>query len=99
MSREFEVTEGMMDEAFRFLGCEDGPSDSDIHAAFCVMTAHPDFRAQLRKWAADEMRGLVPATYKGSHPSLLNEYESGHWEACAETLANIERWANLEDAP
>lgn len=53
---------------------------------------NPSLRAQLRAWAAEEMRGLVPTTYTGSHPSLLNKYELGHWKACSETLANIERW-------
>ena len=95
MSREFEVTEGMVEWAMN--GYQQKAGESEVSSkrmrdALLVALAHPSLRAQLRAWAAEEMRGLVPATYTGSHPSLLNEYESGHWEACAETLANIERW-------
>jgi len=86
MSREFVpmITADMLND--------DGTIIDDIFN-------NPSFRAQLRAWAAEEMRGLVPATYTGSPPSLLNKYELGQWKACSETLANIEKWANLEDAP
>lgn len=56
---------------------------------FYAMAAHPDFRAQLRAWAAEEMRGLVPG--KGSR--VLDVQAQVWWNACrAEILANIERW-------
>lgn len=103
MSREFEVTEGMVESA---VAAAADASDARLarcsvqQASIAAALAHPDFRAQLRAWAAEEMRGLVA---KKTTPDSYHSNERARarvWNACrAETLANIEKWANLEDAP
>lgn len=93
MSREFEVTEGMLDAYLEGAG-QLGDRMAGIRAAL----THPSFHAQLRAWAAEEMRGLVP---EADDPS---EY-SGDWrlndlkraaeaevDFRNETLANITAW-------
>ena len=87
MSREFkpEVTVGMVVAAFE----RSGVSTSDMISA---ALAHPDFRRQLRKWAAEEMRGLV-ADDADDEAYLFDCANRRGYNACrAETLANIEAW-------
>ena len=96
MSREFvpRITVDMLNEDGTIVDSIFNNPSFRTQIAEHVAQAIEDYKKspELRAWAAEEMRGLVPVTYTGSHLSLLNEYESGHREACAETLANIERW-------
>lgn len=52
---------------------------------------NPSLRAQLRAWAAEEMRGLVVGPKPGE-PENVTAYADGWNDAAVETLANIERW-------
>lgn len=54
---------------------------------------NPSLRAQLRAWAAEEMRGLVPSVEKPVTHGGVEECKADAFNVCrAEILANIERW-------
>lgn len=95
MSREFEVVV-TDDMAFAFADAEEN-NEGLFRPAFAAALAHPDFRAQLRAWAAEEMRGLVADEADGDAYSFDRANQHGHNECRAETLANIERWRNESD--
>lgn len=105
MSREFEIeiTEGMVVAWNRVYYGKDflGDIKTDVKytgEAILAALAHPDFRAQLRAWAAEEMRGLVPSVEKPVTHGGTEECKADAFNACrAETLANIERWEQSHD--
>lgn len=103
MNREFEVTEGMVEWAMN--GYQQKAGESEVSSkrmrdALLVALAHPDFRAQLRAWAAEEMRGLVSRFIlmaEANDLGLSLEWMRGHNACRAETIANIERWGQSHD--
>ena len=91
MSREFHVTQKIAKDC--------GLDAWDIKRIENTMFHHKDFRAQLRAWAAEEMRGLV-AGRQAADRSCEDEDRwliNGHNACRAETLANITAWEKANE--
>ena len=92
MKGEFEVTEGMQKATWHIAP---EPTETEV---FRAMTAHPDFQRQLRAWAAEQMRGLVPKPWGTvSEDASSPDWICGHNDCLARTIANIEKWESSND--